>query len=69
MDQKAINVIRNLALDMITNTGAGHPEPRFGREPRRARTAARAGAGQEGIAHRHHAHDGQAHARGASRDG
>ena len=25
MDQKAINVIRNLALDMITNTGAGHP--------------------------------------------
>ena len=25
MDQKAINVIRNLALDMITNTGSGHP--------------------------------------------
>ena len=25
MDQKAINVIRNLALDMITNAGAGHP--------------------------------------------
>ena len=25
MDQKAINVIRNLALDMIMNTGAGHP--------------------------------------------
>ena len=25
MDQKAINVIRNLALDMITNTGVGHP--------------------------------------------
>ena len=25
MDQKAINVIRNLALDMINNSGAGHP--------------------------------------------
>ena len=25
MDQKAINVIRNLALDMIMNTGSGHP--------------------------------------------
>ena len=25
MDQKAINVIRNLALDMISNTGVGHP--------------------------------------------
>ncbi len=25
MDQKAINVIKNLALDMIMNTGAGHP--------------------------------------------
>ena len=25
MDQKAINVIRNLALDIITNTGSGHP--------------------------------------------
>ena len=25
MDQKAIDVIRNLALDMIMNTGAGHP--------------------------------------------
>ena len=25
MDQKAINVIKNLALDMIMNTGSGHP--------------------------------------------
>ena len=25
MDQKAVNVIRNLALDMIMNTGNGHP--------------------------------------------
>ena len=25
MDQKAINVIRNLALDIMQNTGAGHP--------------------------------------------
>ena len=25
MDQKAINVIKNLTLDMITNSGAGHP--------------------------------------------
>ena len=25
MDQKAVNVIRNLALDMIMNTGSGHP--------------------------------------------
>jgi len=25
MDQKAINVIRNLALDMLQNAGAGHP--------------------------------------------
>ena len=25
MDQKAINVIKNLALDMIQNSGAGHP--------------------------------------------
>ena len=25
MDQKAINVIRNLALDMIQNSGSGHP--------------------------------------------
>ena len=25
MDQKAINVIRNLALDMLQNAGSGHP--------------------------------------------
>ena len=33
MDQKAINVIRNLALDMIQNSGKGHPGISLGAAP------------------------------------
>ena len=33
MDQKAIDVIRNLALDMIQNTGTGHPGITMGAAP------------------------------------
>ena len=33
MDQKAINVIRNLALDMIQNSGTGHPGVTMGAAP------------------------------------
>ena len=33
MDQKAIDVIRNLALDMIQNSGTGHPGITMGAAP------------------------------------
>ena len=33
MDQKAVNVIRNLALDMLQNAGAGHPGISMGAAP------------------------------------
>lgn len=33
MDQKSINVIRNLALDMIQNSGSGHPGVTMGAAP------------------------------------